>query len=214
MLDFGADDLTTSPARDHSDEIQLARRRPTSCCSRIRHLTCPEYAAIAADTLTRPLDDPNYRVASTDRGTTRASTVGLAAGVDLNQYNYLAEGDDMVDLIRALHLTHVHLVSGYVAYDRRARGRASAARRRTHAHTAGAGRARTERLDESGEVPVGRIQQLRLVVSSGSGLQGDVPRPLPANIAETMTPPRAHHSWFKATTATDSSTTCCSTPTV
>ena len=26
VLDFGADNLTTSPARDHSEEIQLARR--------------------------------------------------------------------------------------------------------------------------------------------------------------------------------------------
>jgi pimeloyl-ACP methyl ester carboxylesterase len=113
VFDFGAENLLTSPARDRGEEIQLARRGANDMLSSDPMLTCPEFAGIAPETLTKPLDDPELQGRSTtairacfDRWT--------ASGVDLNQYNYLAEGDDMADLIRALHFTHVHLVSGYV----------------------------------------------------------------------------------------------------
>jgi pimeloyl-ACP methyl ester carboxylesterase len=113
VVDFGADNLTTSPARDHSEEIQLGRRGGNDALKSDPALTCPEYASIAADALTRPSGDPD--VQSHEATAVRAChDRWTGAGVDLNQYNYLAEGDDMVDLIRALHLTHVHLVSGYV----------------------------------------------------------------------------------------------------
>jgi class 3 adenylate cyclase/pimeloyl-ACP methyl ester carboxylesterase len=113
VLDFGADNLVTSPARDHSEEIQLARRGANALLQSDPTLTCPEYADIAADALTKPLGDPELegRNATAIRACYDRWT---GAGVDLNQYNHLAAGDDMVDLIRALNLTHVHLVSGYV----------------------------------------------------------------------------------------------------
>src|SRR5258708_35228771 len=43
VLDFGADTLTTSPARDHSEEIQLAQRGATGVLGSDPALTCPEY---------------------------------------------------------------------------------------------------------------------------------------------------------------------------
>jgi class 3 adenylate cyclase len=106
VLDFGADDLATSPARDYADEIQLQGRGSG--------LTCPEYEKVGAADLTLPSNDPGAQQresaaihACYERWTTR--------GVDLNQYNLIVGGDDMVDLIRALHLPKVNLVSGYTA---------------------------------------------------------------------------------------------------
>jgi class 3 adenylate cyclase len=114
VFDFGADALTTSPARDHSEEIQLAERGTNYELRSDPALTCPEYAKIAADALTKPAGDITEQHRDTfairacyDRWT--------RAGIDPNQYNYLNDGRDMTDLIRALHFTHVHLVSGYVA---------------------------------------------------------------------------------------------------
>jgi pimeloyl-ACP methyl ester carboxylesterase len=113
VLDFGADTLTTSPARDHSEEIQLAQRGVTGTPSSDPALTCPGYAKIAPDALTKPSGDLNEL--RRDVAAIHACYESWTrAGVDLNQYNYLTEGDDMADLIRALHFTRVHLVSGYV----------------------------------------------------------------------------------------------------
>jgi class 3 adenylate cyclase len=106
VLDFGADDLTTSPARDYADEIQL---RP-----RGSDLTCPEYEKVAGQALTLPSSDPSIKV----RGSAALRACyarWTKQGIDLNQYNLIVGGDDMVDLIRALHLSHVNLVSGYIA---------------------------------------------------------------------------------------------------
>jgi class 3 adenylate cyclase len=114
VFDFGADTLTTSPARDHSEEIQLAERGTNYALQSDPALTCAEYAKIAPGALTKPAGDLTEQHrdmtaihACFDRWT--------RAGIDPNQYNYFVEGRDMADLIRALHFTHVHLVSGYVA---------------------------------------------------------------------------------------------------
>jgi class 3 adenylate cyclase len=114
VLDFGADNLATSPARDHAEEIQVAQRGWSGPLAAKPALTCPEYSQVAADGLTKPADDPaeQRREAAALRS---CHDRWVRAGVDLDQYNYLAVGDDMADLVRALHLDHVNLVSGYVA---------------------------------------------------------------------------------------------------
>jgi hypothetical protein len=117
VLDFGADDLASSPARANRDEILLAQRGyggggefPSSDPA----LGCPEYSRIAGDALAKPAGDEaeKEREVAAFRGCYKRLT---RSGIDPSQYNYLAMGDDMVDLIRALHLKHVNLVSGYVA---------------------------------------------------------------------------------------------------
>jgi class 3 adenylate cyclase len=117
VLDFGADNLSSSPARDHSEEIQLAQRgwgATPAFTSSDPSLTCPEFTKVATASLAKPSGDPTeQQVMATairachDRYTRR--------GIDLSKYDYLTVGDDMVDLIRELHLSHVNLVSGYVA---------------------------------------------------------------------------------------------------
>jgi class 3 adenylate cyclase len=115
VLDFGADDPATSPARDNRELIQLAQRgwSPSPAPASDPALTCPEYSSIARDALTKPSNDPAEQ--QRDDDALRACYHRLtASGIDLNQYNYLAVGDDMADLIRQLHLAHVNLESGYV----------------------------------------------------------------------------------------------------
>jgi hypothetical protein len=106
VLDFGADDLSTSPARDYADEIQLLGRGS--------ELTCPEYEKAASDALTLPSDDP-LAISQAQAAIRACYDRWTKRGVDPNQYNVITAGDDMVDLIRALHLQHVNLVSGYTA---------------------------------------------------------------------------------------------------
>ncbi|HWS47572.1 MAG TPA: adenylate/guanylate cyclase domain-containing protein, partial [Acidimicrobiia bacterium] len=114
VLDFGADDLATSPARDHAEEIQLAQRGWSGPPLSDPALTCPEYTKVAPDALTKPFGDPAEQ--QREQAALQACyTRWQAAGVDLDSYNYVSVGDDMVDLIRALHFDHVNLVSGYVA---------------------------------------------------------------------------------------------------
>lgn len=116
VLDFGADDLASSPARDHSDEILLAQRGwgEDGVPSSDPVLRCAEYTQIAGDALVKPSGDATETGRAQDAFRTCYARL-TREGVDLNQYNYLTDGDDMVDLIRALHLEHVNLVSGYVA---------------------------------------------------------------------------------------------------
>jgi pimeloyl-ACP methyl ester carboxylesterase len=73
-------------------------------------MACPEFNPVAADLLGGPLDAP----ATIRRG--KAALKQCAArlttsGVDLAHYNYVDAGDDVVDLIRALHLRQVNLVA-------------------------------------------------------------------------------------------------------
>jgi class 3 adenylate cyclase len=113
-LDFGADDLASSPARDHGDEFQLAQRGWGGSPGSVPALTCPKLAPIAADALTKPSGDLTIR--ARESAALRACHGAYAdQGIDLSKYDLLTAGDDMVDLIRALHLRHVNLVSGYVA---------------------------------------------------------------------------------------------------
>ncbi len=113
VLDFGADNLASSPARDYSDEYQLAGRgfhgEPGSSPS----FACPAYAPIAQRALAKPSGDATEQQLAA--AAFRDCYTKWTKVADLSQYNYLSEGDDMVDLIRALHLSHVNLVSGYLA---------------------------------------------------------------------------------------------------
>jgi len=114
VLDFGADDLATSAARDHAEEIQLADRGWGGTPKSDPALTCPGVSKIAIDALAKPSDDPASQ-AQEDAALHACYEHWRSTGVDLDTYNYVTEGDDMVDLIRALHLSHVNLVSGYLA---------------------------------------------------------------------------------------------------
>jgi pimeloyl-ACP methyl ester carboxylesterase len=115
VLDFGADDLASSPARDHREEIVLAQRGygGAGLPSSKPLLQCPEYSSVAGDALVKPSGDPAEtarEVAAIRRCYERLSR----SGIDLSEYNYLTVGDDMADLIRALHFSQVNIVSGYV----------------------------------------------------------------------------------------------------
>jgi serine/threonine protein kinase, bacterial len=105
VVDFGADDLHDSPVRDHAQEIQLSRRgfAPSSPV-----LTCPEYAKIAPASLTLPSGDT--QVATNRRTALQTCFSRLkAGGIDPNMFTYYTDADDMLDLMRALHLTRVNV---------------------------------------------------------------------------------------------------------
>jgi class 3 adenylate cyclase len=112
VVDFGADDIGTSPVREHRDEYLLAQRGWGGEPGSTPELKCPEFTDIAGAALTKPSGDP----AQQELGSAAFQKCHdrLSKTVDLSQYNYLTNGDDMADLIRALHLSHVNLVSGYV----------------------------------------------------------------------------------------------------
>ena len=113
-IDFGADDLSTSPARDHSEEIQVAERGYGGAPTADPVLTCPEFTKVAGDGLVKPPGDVAQQKVET--AAIRACHARWTrTGVDLNKYDYLTVGADGVDLVGALHLQKVNLVSGYVA---------------------------------------------------------------------------------------------------
>jgi len=114
VIDMGVDDLASSPARDQHDELQISERGFGGGPGASPGLTCPEYTNIAGDALAKPSNDPGEqaRMVSAFRACHERL---VKARVDLNQYDYITAGDDVVDLIRVLHLAQVNLVSGYVA---------------------------------------------------------------------------------------------------
>jgi len=105
---FGVlEDPRKSPARDHSDLIFFGTRVSES---RDAAMACPEFNPVAAELLGGPLDAP----AAIRRGKAalhRCAARLTKSGVDLARYNYVDAGDDVVDLVRALHLRHVNLVA-------------------------------------------------------------------------------------------------------
>ncbi len=111
VVDFGVDPLAKSTVRDHADEIQLA---PRGFGGSTPLLTCPEYRRVAPDALTRPARDPR-NIDDAKRALGACRTRLVAAGVNLDKYTLVDSGDDMIDLMRALHFPRVDLVSGYVA---------------------------------------------------------------------------------------------------
>ena len=108
---------TSAPTRWRAHRCVSTPRR-SSCPSRAAPsepvLTCPEYAAVAPAALARPIGDS--RSISEGSAALAACQARLqAAGIDTDRYTYEDRGADVLDLLRALHLDEVHLVSGYVA---------------------------------------------------------------------------------------------------
>jgi len=110
-IDVGAfgvlEDPRKSAARDHSDLILFGTRISES---RNPAMACPEFDPVAAALLGGPLDAPP----TIKRGTAalkQCATRLTRSGVDLARYNYVDAGDDVVDLMRALHLRQVNLVA-------------------------------------------------------------------------------------------------------
>jgi len=110
-IDVGAfgilEDTAKSPARDHSALVLFGTRaseKPNAA------MACPEFDPIAADLLGGP-----FRSAATAaRGAAAlkaCSTRLTKSGIDLARYTYVDAGDDVVDLIRALHFDHVNLAA-------------------------------------------------------------------------------------------------------
>ncbi len=109
-VDFGAEDLASSPVRDHSELIQVSQRGWEGSDPK---LTCPERADTAAPALTRPLRDP--QTVTEGSAALRGCRARFAAsGIDVDAYTYVDGGRDVLDLIRALDLEHVNLTSGYM----------------------------------------------------------------------------------------------------
>jgi DNA-binding SARP family transcriptional activator/pimeloyl-ACP methyl ester carboxylesterase len=106
--EFGAlEDPATSPARDHSDLILFGTRTSEAADPAME---CPEYDRDSAAFLAGSLRDRalQRRVPGDLR---RCYTRLTTAGVDFSHYTLLDGGDDVVDLIRALHLPHVNLAA-------------------------------------------------------------------------------------------------------
>jgi class 3 adenylate cyclase len=101
------EDPSTSPARDHSDLILFAPR--TSWDTGLP-MTCPEANNDGAATLDGHLRDPVVQARLTN-DLHRCYRRLTHAGVDLAHYTYIDSGDDIVDLIRALHLAQVNLAA-------------------------------------------------------------------------------------------------------
>jgi pimeloyl-ACP methyl ester carboxylesterase len=110
-IDIGAfgilEDPRKSSARDHSDLIFFGTRISES---QNAAMACPEFDPVAAALLGGPLDAP----ATIKQGTAALKHCAARltrSGVHLARYNYVDAGDDVVDLIRALHLRQVNLVA-------------------------------------------------------------------------------------------------------
>jgi class 3 adenylate cyclase len=111
VLDLGADNLASSPVREHADEIRIS---PRGYAPSEPVLACPEYASVVPNSWTRPNRDA--RTKAEGQGALRQCRARLEReGVALDAYNLEAAGQDAVDLLRALRLSRVHLVSGDVA---------------------------------------------------------------------------------------------------
>ena len=111
VLDFGTDTLSESPAREHAEEIKLS---PRGSYGSEPFLDCPDYASAQAASLMQRSDDPATRSSLHEALVAcHAQTVGK--GIDPNMYNYRADAEDMLDLMRVLDLDQVHLVSGQAA---------------------------------------------------------------------------------------------------
>jgi class 3 adenylate cyclase len=110
-IDIGAfgvlEDPAKSPARDHSELVLFGTRvsdAPNPA------MACPEFDPVAADLLAGPF----HSAATAERGTAalKACSARLTkSGVDLARYTYVDAGDDVVDLMRALHFDHVNLAA-------------------------------------------------------------------------------------------------------
>ncbi|MDQ1457166.1 MAG: hypothetical protein QOH28_2786 [Actinomycetota bacterium] len=110
-IDIGAfgvlEDPVKSPARDHAELVLFGTRASEAPNAA---MACPEFDPVAAALLGGPF----HSTATAKRGTLalKACYARLTrSGVDLARYTYVDAGDDVVDLIRALHLDVVNLVA-------------------------------------------------------------------------------------------------------
>jgi class 3 adenylate cyclase/pimeloyl-ACP methyl ester carboxylesterase len=105
-LDSSAEDPATSPARDHADLISISTRisqDPNPA------MACPEFEAVRSELLTLPRHDPTA-IALGQRALAACHDRLVKSGVALDHYTYEDAGNDVLDLIRVLHLTSVNLV--------------------------------------------------------------------------------------------------------
>jgi len=101
-----ADDPATSPTRDHSQLITITTRlsgRPNPA------MACPEFEPVTSQLMARPTSDPKL-VAAGQRALRRCYDRLTGAGVALAHYTTEDAANDIVDLIRALHLSATNLV--------------------------------------------------------------------------------------------------------
>jgi pimeloyl-ACP methyl ester carboxylesterase len=110
-IDIGAfgvlEDPAKSPARDHS-ELVLFGTRVSEAPNPV--MACPEFDPVASALLGGPF----HSTATAERGTValKACYARLTkSGVDLARYTYIDAGDDVVDLMRALHFDHANLAA-------------------------------------------------------------------------------------------------------
>jgi class 3 adenylate cyclase/pimeloyl-ACP methyl ester carboxylesterase len=103
------DDPATSPARDHSELISITTRFWDYYSTDVA-LACPEFEPIASQRLTRPPKDRT--LVGAGQHALRACHDRLTrTGVALSRYTAEDAGNDVVDLIRALHVPRVNLVA-------------------------------------------------------------------------------------------------------
>ena len=99
------DDPAQSPVRDEADLIVMGGR---GLASSVPTLTCPEFAALGPAILRRPENDAS--TITKGQAALRACHDRLVrSGVELDHYTVLDQADDVVDLVRALHLHRANL---------------------------------------------------------------------------------------------------------
>lgn len=107
VVDLGVDSLATSPLRDHTPMIRVSRR---GFAPSLPVLQCPDYSAIAAAELRRPVNALLTRRLGTKALFACRSTLEKQ-GIDPDAYSYAADANDLVDLVHALRLHTVHIAA-------------------------------------------------------------------------------------------------------
>jgi DNA-binding SARP family transcriptional activator len=98
------EDQARSPARDHSELIMFGTRISQAPNPR---LACPRFNA-GPELLSEPIRSPD--IARRGQAALRACARKLsAAGISLSHYTFVDAAEDVVDLVRALHLPAVNL---------------------------------------------------------------------------------------------------------
>ncbi len=103
----GCENFASSPARDHSELIQVAVR---GFAGSDPELTCPQMTAALISALALPSTDPKALAATTEAAG-QCRTQLVASGVNPSEYNYDTAAHDLLDLMVALHIHRANFIA-------------------------------------------------------------------------------------------------------
>lgn len=102
------EDVAKSPSRDHADLISIATRLVETPDP---SMSCPDFAPIGREVLGTAPGDPSV-VARGQMALRKCHDRYVAEHVAVDRYTLLDAADDVLDLLRVLHIDHVNLVAG------------------------------------------------------------------------------------------------------